>query len=1464
MSHKLFARYLLVLLSIPLLLLSCCEDEDAPITPECEVTVSLPNGDVTWKTGQTYNITWTSTGPCGSQVGLELYREGELCRTIVDTLSNVTTYAWTCAMCNLDTTGYVVRVTDLGSGAYDESDATFTISNTSGAAIEIPDPPTGTQTEGEDLEITWESSAMTGTIVMIELLCDGAPCDTLAETDNDGSFTWAVAPVGSAACGYALRISDPTSGATTTMAGTFCIRPPGYLAVTYPNGGEALLVGTAYNLTWVAPAGSTNRVKIELVHGPDVCATIATSTDNDGSFNWTAVQCEDLWSPYYIRITNLDTGDVDASDNPFGIYATSLTVTAPELGDQWVEGTEHDITWTKHGEAGERASITLYVDGDSCAIIAADILNAGTYTWEAMRCEEGADGSNYAIKVTDLEYGAYDMSATFSIPAPILDVNSPAAGAAWNDGEEYTITWDYTGPAELQEVMIELLFDGTIVDTIASAADNNGSYTWTAEKAGSGSCPYTIEITGTTVDVSGASDEFCIYTPALTVLTPNGNETWIGGGTYAITWDQIGTAGDSVKIELLKAGTVCATIAEGTDNYGTYDWVAEQCGDDSTLYAVQVTDLTTLATDVSDATFKIRPFEFALLSPNGGEEWIEGVEQTISWSRTEGASGDSVKIELMHGGEVVTTISAGTDNNRAFVWTPAQYSGEVTGYSIVVTDLTTLDADESDATFSILDPVIEITSPAGDEEWIEGTAQSITWEITGTAGAKAKIELLAAGSACATIADSTTNDGTYEWTVADCGAETSGLAIQITDLTTLATAVSDTFAVLPPVLTVTAPNGAESWDEGTAYDITWSTVGTAGATVTIELLQNGAACATIATAETNDGSYTWTAAKCSNSSAHYTVRVTDDETAATDVSDAAFTIPPDNAITVTAPNGGEEWVAGSTQTITWSQTGTVGDSVKIELVRASAVCATISPGTDNEGTYEWIVARCESYETGYAIRITDLTVGASDESNETFSITAPALEVTAPNGGESWYEDTAYNITWTTASTGEDSVKIELMRLGALVATISAGTQNDSSFSWTAVQYDDDPNDYIIRVTNLATLVYDESDAVFSIPGRLTVTAPVGGETWYVGSDHAITWTQSTSQGAEVMIEQLLDGAPCDTIAATATNNGAYTWQSIAQCGSESEGYTVRITDLTNGAVGVSDSSFVISAPTLTVTAPDGGERWLEGSTHSITWTTNGTVGANVKIDLLLDGALDSQIVASTTNSGAYSWSGVAHTGADSCGYTVRITDLSDTTLVDVSDTTFCIPPSVAVTAPVADARLLEGATYTLTWTYSASTGDSVQLSLLQPAAACTTAIGTVENDGSASWTAEACSPDTTGYFLKVYDPTTGASALSDSFKVIPNITVTTPDGGESWSEGVAYQIEWDYSSQGTGVGGNVLIELILVDTVVDTIATAAPNDGQHPWTAVRHGATPGYKVRITGNASGVSDESDAAFDIAP
>jgi len=80
--------------------------------------------------------------------------------------------------------------------------------------------------------------------------------------------------------------------------------------------------------------------------------------------------------------------------------------------------------------------------------------------------------------------------------------------------------------------------------------------------------------------------------------------------------------------------------------------------------------------------------------------------------------------------------------------------------------------------------------------------------------------------------------------------------------------------------------------------------------------------------------------------------------------------------------------------------------------------------------------------------------------------------------------------------------------------------------------------------------------------------------------------------------------------------------------------------------------------PTLTVTAPNGGESWTAGSVQNITWTTTGTI-ANVKIEVSTDGgATYSTLVASTANTGSYSWTVPNTLGS---AYRVRISDAAGT-----------------------------------------------------------------------------------------------------------------------------------------------------------------------------------------------------------
>ena len=143
------------------------------------------------------------------------------------------------------------------------------------------------------------------------------------------------------------------------------------------------------------------------------------------------------------------------------------------------------------------------------------------------------------------------------------------------------------------------------------------------------------------------------------------------------------------------------------------------------------------------------------------------------------------------------------------------------------------------------------------------------------------------------------------------------------------------------------------------------------------------------------------------------------------------TTPP--TITVSAPNGGESWVQGSTHAITWTSTGDIGSNVKIEVLKAGSVVQTLSSSDLNDGTYTWTISTARVAGADYQIRITSTTNAAvTDSSNANFAITSgtttPSMTVTTPNGGESWQRGTAQTVTWSYTGSLGSNVNIALFR----------------------------------------------------------------------------------------------------------------------------------------------------------------------------------------------------------------------------------------------------------------------------------------------------------------------------------------------------------------------------------------------------------------------------------------------------
>jgi len=296
-----------------------------------------------------------------------------------------------------------------------------------------------------------------------------------------------------------------------------------------------------------------------------------------------------------------------------------------------------------------------------------------------------------------------------------------------------------------------------------------------------------------------------------------------------------------------------------------------------------------------------------------------------------------------------------------------------------------------------------------------------------------------------------------------------------------------------PTITVTAPNGAESWIQGSSHAITWTSTGDVGSNVKIEVLKAGSVVQTLSSSDPNDGTFSWTLATTLVAGTDYRVRITSmTNTAVTDVSNNYFTITTSTpSITVTSPNGGETWNKGTSYPITWSSTGSLGSSVNIALFNGNSflnyITTNVPIGSGGSGSYTWQIPAGTATGSTYKIGVQSASqTSMYDLSNNDFTITpattTPSITVTSPNGAESWAPGSNHAITWTSTGDVGSNVKIEVLKAGSVVQTLSSSDPNDGTFSWTLATTLVEGTDYRIRITSTTnTAITDSSNANFAM-----------------------------------------------------------------------------------------------------------------------------------------------------------------------------------------------------------------------------------------------------------------------------------------------------------------------------------------------------------------------------------------------
>lgn len=206
---------------------------------------------------------------------------------------------------------------------------------------------------------------------------------------------------------------------------------------------------------------------------------------------------------------------------------------------------------------------------------------------------------------------------------------------------------------------------------------------------------------------------------------------------------------------------------------------------------------------------------------------------------------------------------------------------------------------------------------------------------------------------------------------------------------------STSIAKIDPAITVISPNGGETLKLGKTRDITWSHVGL-GDNIHIVLKQNSTNVALLAkNIDPTPGTFSWTVGDCLKGAVaagdNYRILIVEKGFAVLDVSDGYFSIEP--SITVTAPDGGENWTYGTIETITWDGFG-LSDNIHIVLQQNGVNVALIAKSIDpSPGAYSWRIGDCikgsVTVGANYRIMIVQKNSTVTDKSNADFTIISP-------------------------------------------------------------------------------------------------------------------------------------------------------------------------------------------------------------------------------------------------------------------------------------------------------------------------------------------------------------------------------------------------------------------------------------------------------------------------------------------
>jgi len=772
-----------------------------------------------------------------------------------------------------------------------------------------------------------------------------------------------------------------------------------------------------------------------------------------------------------------------------GSTTPSITVTSPNGGEPWAQGSTQTITWTSTGlQSSDK--ITVRLSG-------AGLPSNSNYTFPCGSLDSTATSCPWTVPVALPSGNLYKIS--------VYNNQFEKSPLYAQDSSDNTFTITAANEGFFQDAYYTC-HDGSVFNvggTISSCKSNSAWQSYANQScqnkcsSATGNCGVNTFVVSTSCS---ASDQ-----PSITITAPSMAETWKIGETHKITWSRAGQIpnNDTINVGLVTGnapyntlpdpqGTVIAVdtpassgqyswtvpaddIAPG--NYKLCFWSGLNADGTPAVYGTSANYITIPSTETDTFTVSCRTSPSSVTTGQR-MSWIAGGNNISSYA-TYQWSGDA----------------AGTYWTSEATYTTA---GTKTATLAVTSNGTTKTATCSVVvTTSASQPTITVTSPnSGTETWRVGETHTINWNsslLQPTDHVAATLYVYNSSSSTALtssfIGDNALQYTTYfNWTIP--AATSNG------------TNIGDTSMRYKMYLSASRNGSVIATD----FSDNYFSIATSGANDQT----SSPNCLNIYN-KINNAVQSNTSVTCGNSLYNANIDLNLDKFI--DRADLeqfwvyynqAKTLPGGTenwcqnelsrvyigTCAVTSPAGGETWEVGKTYNINWLPDEIHGDTVDIRLARGGSWTLINRNIPKSQAFYSWTITQdlLNSLNNNaniagkvYFIQVVDS--GSQIDTSKLFSIspsaTQPTITVTSPNNGtESWKVGETHNITWT--STGFTSAaKVDIGFAGSSTYDIATNLLNTGSYAWTV------PNNVGsqkigIRITEATTLM-DLSDNYFTI-----------------------------------------------------------------------------------------------------------------------------------------------------------------------------------------------------------------------------------------------------------------------------------------------------------------------------------------------------------------------------------------------